>query len=280
MIHKPVLLNETIRMLNITEQGQYLDCTGGFGGHSSAILEKLQGGHLYITDMDKYAYDYLLKKFGSEENVTVMHMNYKNFRTERPLNGILLDLGISSYHVDKPERGFSFRTDAPLDMRMNRTSPFSLIQWIKQTDVPDIAWVIEQYSDEKRAMDIAKAIKRRANKDNMNTTFDLKDAVIEGTGGRGVKYSLRRVFQALRIMTNDEINNLNQFLERVPSLLKSEGRLAVLTYHSIEDRTVKHTLRNMKNMRIINKRVIKPHYTEIKNNKRARSAHLRGAERV
>lgn len=280
MIHKPVLLNETIKMLNIIPEGQYLDCTGGFGGHSSAILEKLQGGHLYITDMDKYAYDYLLKKFGSKENVTVMHVNYKNFPTDKPLNGILLDLGISSYHVDNAERGFSFRSDAPLDMRMDRTSPFSLIQWIKQTDVPDIAGVIEQYSDEKRALDIAKAIKRRANKDEMNTTFDLKDAVIEGTGGRGVKYSLRRVFQALRIMTNDEINNLNQFLERVPSLLRPEGRLAVLTYHSIEDRTVKHTLKNMNDMRIINKRVIKPHYTEIRNNKRARSAHLRGAERV
>ncbi|MFO8061745.1 MAG: 16S rRNA (cytosine(1402)-N(4))-methyltransferase RsmH [bacterium] len=267
-------------MLNIIPQGHYLDCTGGFGGHSSAILEKLRGGHLYITDMDKYAYDYLLKEFGSEENVTVMHINYKNFRTDRPLDGILLDLGISSYHVDDGERGFSFRTDAPLDMRMDRTSPFSLIQWIKQTDVPVIAQVIEQYSDEKRAMDIAKAIKRRANKDNMNTTFDLKDAVIEGTGGRGVKYSLRRVFQALRILTNDEMNSLHQFLERVPSLLKPGGRLAVLTYHSIEDRTVKHTLRNMKNMRIVNKRVIKPHYTEIKDNKRARSAQLRGAERV
>lgn len=277
--HEPVLLQETVKFLRIKPDGMYLDCTAGFGGHSSEILKHLSDrGKLIMIDRDNDAVDYLKEHF-KQENTQILHMNFSDIGNEYSFDGILADLGISSYQVDNPERGFSYRYDAELDMRMDNASGNTLAGILKDMSVEEISEVIEQYGEERRAYNIACSIKKQIADDRMNSTFDLKHAVIDGCRGKGVKYALRRVFQAFRIMINEELHNLEIFLNKTPSLLNREGRVVIISYHSLEDRMIKQFLKSSNDMRIINKHVIKPHYKEIESNKRARSAKLRCAER-
>ncbi len=279
-IHIPVLLNDTIDFLNIRKNGIYLDCTAGFGGHSVEIFKRLEKeGRLIMIDRDAQAIDYLNDHFTSS-NIEIMHMNFADFDSEITFDGILLDLGVSSYQIDNADRGFSFRFNAPLDMRMNNTENLSLIDFLHNVPAEKIASIIERYSEQHNAADIAIAIKKAAMHNKMNTTFDLKNAIIEGCRGRGVKFALRRVFQALRIFINDELGSLEKFLEKAPQLLKGNGRIVVISYHSLEDRIVKYFFKNNDDFILINKKTVKPHYEEVKRNKRARSAKLRCAERI
>lgn len=277
--HEPVLLQETVKFLRIKPDGMYLDCTAGFGGHSSEILKHLSDrGKLIMIDRDTDAVDYLEKHF-KQNNTQILHMNFADIGKEYSFDGILADLGISSYQVDKPKRGFSYRYDSDLDMRMDNASGNTLAEILKDMSVEEISEVIEQYGEERRAHSIACSIKKQIGQNRMNSTFDLKSAIIDGCSGRGVKHALRRVFQALRIMVNEELHNLEIFLDKTPSLLNREGRLVIISYHSLEDRMIKQFLKSSSDMGIINKHVIKPHYKEIENNKRSRSAKLRCAER-
>ncbi len=281
MKHIPVLLRETINCLEIKATGKYLDCTAGFGGHSNKILELLNNeGELFLIDMDKEAIEFLKEKYKNRNNVHIFHTNYKDFSYKKRFDGILLDLGISSYQIDSDKRGFSFRYNTPLDMRMNRDSNFNIVDWIKKHSIEDLAEILENYSDERDSLNIAKSIKKMADNNKLKTTYDLKHAIIEGKKNKGVKYSLRRVFQALRILTNNEMNNLESFLKKSPSLLNTNGIIAVITYHSIEDRLVKYFFKNNDDFQLINKKVIKPKYEEIMRNKRARSAKLRCARKI
>ncbi len=280
MIHIPVLLNESLSLLKLKPDGHYLDCTAGFGGHSERIAA-LPGfmGKLVLVDRDRESIAFLREKFENMNNVEILHMNFADYSdTSTRFDGILMDLGVSSYQLDSPERGFSYRFDTGLDMRMDDRE-MTLKDWFRETDTETIKTVLEEYSEQFKAMDIAEEIKKRADTGRMNTTFDLKDAVIEGLKGRGVKKSLSRVFMAFRIVVNDEMNALSGFLERVPSMLNDNGRIAVITYHSIEDRLVKNIFKNGP-LKPVNKKVIKPVYTEIQANRRARSAKLRVAEKI
>lgn len=278
--HDPVLLRESVEFLKIKPDSMYLDCTAGFGGHSSEILKHLSGkGKLIMIDRDIEAVKYLRQHIDNA-NTEIMHMNYAEIGNECTFDGILADLGISSYHVDQPDRGFSYRYDAPLDMRMNNSEGNSLDIMLQHMSAEEISSVLLDFGEERRAQPIASSIRAFVLKGRMNTTFDLKDAIVEGCRGKGVKYSLRRVFQAFRIMVNNELQSLHDLLIKIPSLLNSEGRFVIISYHSLEDRMIKHFLKSNEYMKIINKHVIKPHYTEIKHNKRARSAKLRCAERI
>ncbi len=281
MHHTPVLLTKTIEILEIKPAGTYLDCTAGFGGHSEKILAQLnEKGRLIMVDTDRDAVNFLNEKFRDSDNTTIIHGNYADIELNDKFDGILLDLGISSYQIDNKERGFSFKYDAPLDMRMDRDKENDLIAFLKSSSIKEIAEILIKYSDEHNAINIASAIKERADKDHLNSTFDLKNAIINGCRGRGVKYALRRVFQALRIFVNDEMGNLTAFLIKSESILVDKGRIAVISYHSIEDRIIKYHFKDSSILRRINKKVIKPAYTEIKSNKRARSAKLRCAEKT
>ncbi len=281
MHHTPVLLAKTIEILEIKPTGTYLDCTAGFGGHSEKILAQLnEKGKLIMIDTDTDAVKFLNEKFKDSNNTTIIHGNYADIELNDKFDGILLDLGISSYQIDNKERGFSFKYDAPLDMRMDRDKENNLITFLKNSSIKEIAEILIKYSDEHNAINIAGAIKDKAEKDLLNSTFDLKNAIIDGCRGRGVKYALRRVFQALRIFVNNEMGNLTAFLIKSESILVDKGRIAVISYHSIEDRIVKYHFKDSSILRRINKKVIKPAYTEIKGNKRARSAKLRCAEKT
>ncbi len=279
--HTPVLLTKTIEILEIKPAGTYLDCTAGFGGHSEKILAQLnEKGRLIMVDTDTDAVKFLNEKFENINNANVIHGNYAEIEFKQQFDGILLDLGISSYQIDNRERGFSFKYDAPLDMRMNKDKENNLINFLKKSSINEIAEILVKYSDEHNAINIASTIKERADKNHLNSTFDLKNAIIDGCRGRGVKYALRRVFQALRIFVNDEMGNLTAFLIKSESILINRGRIAVISYHSIEDRIIKYHFKDSSILRRINKKVIKPVYTEVKSNKRARSAKLRCAEKI
>ncbi len=279
--HTPVLLTKTIEILQINPAGIYLDCTAGFGGHSEKILAQLnEKGRLIMIDTDRDAVNFLNEKFRDSNNTSIIHGNYADIELNDKFDGILLDLGISSYQIDNKERGFSFKYDAPLDMRMDRDKENNLITFLKNSSIKEIAEILIKYSDEHNAINIASAIKEKAEKEHLNSTFDLKNAIIDGCRGRGVKYALRRVFQALRIFVNNEMGNLTAFLIKSESMLEHKGRIAVISYHSIEDRIIKYHFKDSSILRRINKKVIKPAYTEVKNNKRARSAKLRCAEKT
>lgn len=277
MIHIPVLLNESLSLLKLRSDGQYLDCTAGFGGHSERIaLMPGFKGKLVLLDRDMESIAFLRDKFRNMNNVEILHMNYADYR-QIGFDGILMDLGVSSFQLDSPHRGFSYRFDTSLDMRMD-TREMSLSEWIEKASEEEISNVLREYGEQFKPDDIAHAIKARSIQGRMNTTFDLKDAVIEGLKGRGVKRSLSRVFMAFRILVNDEMGSLETFLLNAPSMLNDEGRIAVITYHSIEDRLVKGIFRSDL-YRQVNKKVVKPDYREIMGNKRARSAKLRVAEK-
>lgn len=281
MHHKSVLLNETLRYLNIKRGNSYLDCTGGAGGHSEKIAELLSGsGSLEILDRDPDAYSHLQEVFSGAPNVKIRKMNYKDIELTSSFDGILLDLGISSYQIDTPERGFSYRYDSPLDFRMDRDDRFSIKMYFKTRGAPEIAKAISDFSEERDALRIAEEIKRRSARDEMNTTFDLKDAIITAKNNRDVKFGMKRVFMAFRILVNDELDSLKTFLGKVPYLLNPEGRLVILTYHSLEDRMVKHALLQSSMLKVLTKNVIRPKYTEVIENKRAKAAKLRCAERI
>ncbi|AAK80090.1 16S rRNA (cytosine1402-N4)-methyltransferase [Clostridium acetobutylicum] len=306
--HVPVLLEETIENLNIKEDGIYVDCTLGGAGHSSEILKRLSSkGRLIGIDQDKDALKAASERLKEYKNLTFVHDNFSNIKNILEelkidkVDGILADLGVSSYQLDEPERGFSYMNDAPLDMRMNRDSEFSAYDVINGYDEEKLYSIIKNYGEEKFAKRIAKFIVEKRSEEAINTTFELVDiikAAIPAKFRRQGPHPAKRTFQAIRIEVNQELEILNKTIEDSVDKLKSEGRICIITFHSLEDRIVKNKYRELQDpcmcpkdipmcvcgkkpkIKIITRKPIEASSYELEYNPRSRSAKLRVAEKI
>lgn len=249
-IHKSVLLEETIKSLNINPDGIYIDGTAGGGGHSSAILSNLSSnGRLIAIDQDPDAIKVLNDRIGDNKLVTLCHTNFSKMKGVaenlgiEAVDGILLDIGVSSYQLDTAERGFSFHNDAPLDMRMSQEGE-SAEDLVNNLSWQSLAEIISTYGEEKFAKSIAKAIVKEREIAPIKTTLQLAEIIKSAVPAyvRREGHPARKTFQALRIAVNGELDRLSEGLLSAFSLLKPNGRLAVITFHSLEDRIVKRTM--------------------------------------
>ena len=296
--HVPVLLQESIDGLNIKSDGIYVDVTFGGGGHSREILSRLgKNGHLYSFDQDADAE----KNIIADDRFTFVRSNFRYLRNwmryygVEAIDGLLADLGVSSHHFDDETRGFSFRFDAPLDMRMNKRAGKTAADIVNEYDEAKLADVFFLYGELKNSRRIANAIAVYRQQKRIETTGDLMAATEKMMRTEKEKKDLARLFQALRIEVNHEMDALRDMLNSASQLLKSGGRLSVITYHSLEDRIVKNVMkagnaegkiekdffgRVSSPFRLVNNKVITPQEDELQNNPRSRSAKLRIAERI
>lgn len=296
--HIPAMLQECIDGLQISPSGTYVDVTFGGGGHSRGIIEQLgEGGKLFSFDQDLDAYANCIE----DPRFTFVHSNFRyltnfmRFHKVDKVDGILGDLGVSFHHFDEAERGFSFRADAPLDMRMNRSARVDAAQVVNTYTEEQLLRIMADYGDMRRPMPIVRAIlKARDNKPVM-TTGQLLDVIRPLINPKQEKKELAQIFQALRIEVNGEMDALKRFLESTIEVLRPGGRLVVLTYHSLEDRMVKNFIKtgNTEGIvdkdffgkvntpwRQITKGAVAPSQEEIDRNPRSRSAKLRVAELI
>ena len=246
--HQPVLLNETIDGLDINPDGIYVDVTFGGGGHSRAILQKLKNGRLFAFDQDADA----LSNSIDDERFVLINQNFRYLKKSLRLHsitevdGVLGDLGVSSHQFDVAERGFSIREDGVLDMRMNQSQPLNAKQVINEYEVEDLARVLRKYGELKNAYPIALAIERFRRDQKIETTNDLKEAVKNNMPSYKSNKILAQLFQAIRIEVNEEMTALEEMLLQSVEILKSGGRLLVISYHSLEDRLVKNLIKKGK----------------------------------
>lgn len=295
--HVPVMLNECIAGLNLTPEGSYVDVTFGAGGHSQSILKHLGvNGHLYGFDQDDDAVANVIE----DSRFTFIKANFryiKRFlRVEgvKSVDGILADLGVSSYQLDYPERGFSYRFDADLDMRMNHADEMTAATILKEYSQDDLQLLFSKFGEVRNSRTLAKLILQERNKSEIRTTFQLNEILERVRFGPKAKY-FAQVYQALRMEVNQEIQVLEEMLQGGLEVLKPGGRFVVMSYHSIEDRVVKNffktgsvdgTLKKddfgviNRPFKLINKRVILADDDELKRNSRAKSAKLRIAEKI
>ena len=298
--HVPVLLNEAVDGLNIQPGGIYADLTFGGGGHSREILRRLAGtGHLYAFDQDEDALQNA-KELESEENFTFVRSNFRFLKNwmlyygHEHVDGILADLGVSSHHFDEQERGFSFRFDAPLDMRMNQKASLNARKVVGEYGEEQLSDILYLYGELKNSRRITAAIVKARQLKPIATTADLVEVLRPLMGYDREKKDLARVFQALRIEVNGEMVALRQMLAAATELLREGGRLSVLTYHSLEDRMVKNIIkagnaegkvetdlfgRTEAPLEAVNRSVIVPSEKEQESNPRSRSAKLRIASK-
>lgn len=296
--HVPVLLPEAVDGLDVKPGGVYVDLTFGGGGHSGEILRRLQGtGHLYSIDQDLDALA-KAKELEGEGNFTFIRSNFRFLRNWMlyygidGIDGILADLGVSSHHLDEEGRGFSFRFDAPLDMRMNQKASLTARKVVEEYSEEQLAGILYLYGELKNSRRIAAAIVKARQQKPITTTAELVEVLRPMMGSDREKKDLARVFQALRIEVNGEMLALRQMLAAATALLREGGRLSVLTYHSLEDRMVKNIVRagNVEGkvetdifgrtnapLEAVNRSVITPGKAELDSNPRSRSAKLRVA---
>lgn len=292
-LHRPVLLQETLRALAPKGGGLFFDATIGTGGHAEALLEASPDVRLIGVDRDREALRVAaerLRRFG--DRVRLAHADFRDITRVveeaggDQLTGILVDLGVSSLQLDAPERGFSFRFDAPLDMRMDVESDAeTAAELLARLSEAEIARILREYGEEPRAQQIAKAIvERRRRGEPVRTTGDLAALVAEVTRrGRARIHPATRTFQALRIAVNRELEGLDQFIERAVALLETMGRLVIISFHSLEDRIVKRTFRRLASegrVELLTKRPVVPTFEEKGRNPRARSAKLRALRKL
>lgn len=288
--HIPVLLNEVITHLQPEPNKSFIDGTVGQGGHAEAILSVLPGGRqkrLLAIDRDKRNLEVAkarLTRFG--EAVVFVHDSFANMKPHATahgfdqVDGILLDLGFSSAHVDDPQRGFSFQSDGPLDMRYDTSQSLTAATIVNEWDESELARIFRQYGEEKMASKIARAIVEERRKRPFERTIELSECVEGVVKRRGKIHPATQVFQALRIAVNDELGALSRALPDAVELLKSGGRLVIISFHSLEDRMVKAFMKERSDLQVITKHVITPSEEEVKANPRSRSAKLRVAEKV
>ncbi|MCR5849615.1 MAG: 16S rRNA (cytosine(1402)-N(4))-methyltransferase RsmH [Bacteroidaceae bacterium] len=298
--HVPVLLQAAVDGLNVQPGGIYVDLTFGGGGHSREILRRLKGtGHLYSFDQDQ---DVLLNaaELEGEKNFTFIRSNFRFLKNwmlyygHEQVDGILADLGVSSHHLDEEGRGFSFRFDAPLDMRMNQRASLDAKRIVEEYSEEQLSDILYLYGELKNSRRIASAIVKARQQKPITTTTELVEVLKPLTGYDREKKDLARVFQALRIEVNGEMVALRQMLVAASELLKPAGRLSILTYHSLEDRMVKNMVkagnvegkvetdlfgRSDAPLEAVNRSIITPDAEEQNNNPRSRSAKLRVAEK-
>ena len=280
--HVPVLLSESIAQLAVRPGGRYLDATVGAGGHTRSILEAAEDVRVTAVDRDEDSISTARANLTEyEDRLEFWHGNFADFpQPTDGFDGIIADLGVSSGQLDIPERGFSFRHSAPLDMRMDRQQSLTAADIINHWDERKLADVFYHYGEERFSRRIARAIVQRR---PFQTTTDLAEAIVRARPGRHryVKiHPATRVFQALRIAVNEELKSLETLLERAPSLMKVGGRIGVISFHSLEDRRVKHCFRDDPQLEVLTKKPIVPQGSEQVANPRSRSAKLRIAERL
>ena len=300
MKHVSVLLNETINALNVKEDGIYVDCTLGYAGHSSAILKRLKKGKLYAFDQDEEARKHsenVLRKIS--DNFEIIPNNFVNLKEElnkrgiTKVDGIMFDLGVSSPQLDDAKRGFSFHLDAPLDMRMDKDAKLSAYDVVNDYSFNDLYKIIKEYGEERYAKQLARSIEQRRKQKNIETTFELSEIISNSVPSKykRLTHPARRTFQAIRIEVNKELSILPKSLNDAIDMLNVNGVIAVITFHSLEDKICKDvfTKRSKENELVKNLPIvpdeykpelkllkkIKPSKEEIINNKRSRSATLR-----
>ncbi|MDH6078429.1 16S rRNA (cytosine(1402)-N(4))-methyltransferase RsmH [Umezakia ovalisporum] len=281
-LHVPVLSREVIEGLAVSPGGHYLDATVGGGGHSGLILDAAPDVRLTAIDQDQdalLAAQKHLAEFG--DRVELILSNFSTYKyTPHSFDGILADLGVSSYHLDQPSRGFSFRHTANLDMRMDQRQSLTAADVINEWDEAELADIFFKYGEERLSRRIAKRIVERR---PFQTTTELAEAIAYGVPRQyryGRIHPATRVFQALRIVVNDELKSLETFLAQAPDALVPGGRIAIISFHSLEDRLVKHGLRNSSLLQVLTKKPITAGEEELAQNPRSRSAKLRIARRV
>ena len=303
--HIPVLLSETIEGLDIKENGIYVDGTAGGGGHSAEILKRLTTGRLISIDQDPDAISTLTQRFKNVENSIIIKGNFGNMkdllelRGVRRVDGVLLDIGVSSHQLDTVSRGFSFHEDAPLDMRMSQ-SGVTAEELVNTLPYEELRKIIFEYGEERYASSIAKGIIAAREQEPVTTTLQLAEIVKTNVPQKVRRdgHPARKTFQAIRIAVNDELNVLSRGLDDAFKLLAKGGRLAVITFHSLEDRIVKQKMAqwcqgctcpkdfpvcvcgNKPKARLINKKPVCANETELALNPRARSAKLRICEKI
>lgn len=304
--HIPVLFNETIESLNIKPDGTYVDGTAGGGGHSEAILKRLTTGRLVSIDQDPDAIRAVTERLSVYPGSVIAQGNFASMKElceERGIyevDGVLLDIGVSSYQLDTPERGFSYHHDAPLDMRMSQqgTSAADLVNTLSWQELAEI---ISRYGEDKSAARIAKGIVRAREEKKIETTLELAEIIkasVPASVRREGGHPARKTFQALRIAVNGELDRLSEGLEAAFGMLKPGGRLSVITFHSLEDRIVKRQMNkwcqgctcpkdfpvcvcgNKPKGKLIYKKGLAPSEEELERNPRARSSRLRVIEKL
>ncbi|GGH35483.1 16S rRNA methyltransferase [Mangrovimonas yunxiaonensis] len=295
--HNPVLLHESVDGLNIVADGVYVDVTFGGGGHSKEILSRLgDHGRLFAFDQDKDALENAL----DDDRFVLINENFRYIKRflrlygVRKVDGILADFGVSSHQFDVPERGFSTRFDAALDMRMNQGDKLSAFHVVNEYDEKHLAEIFRQYGELRQAPAMAREIVHQRKTEAITTGKELKEVLSKFLGHRHENKVLAQIYQALRIEVNQELEVIKAFLLQVPELLNPKGRLSAISYHSLEDRLVKRFIRNglfegepekdiYGNVEVPLKKVgglIVPSAAEIQQNSRARSAKLRVAEKL
>lgn len=304
MEHYSVLLNEAIENLNIKEDGIYVDATLGLGGHSSKILEKLTTGHLYAFDEDKMAIDYADKRLAKiNSNYTIIKSNFVNLKAKleelgvTAIDGIVFDLGVSSPQIDTASRGFSFSKDGLLDMRMDSDSHLTAEQVVNEYKKEELTNIFFNYGEEKQSRLIANKI---VAKRPIKTTLELVKVILEAVGANYFykNHPERKIFQAIRIEVNKELSVLKDVLPDVTDILKPQGRMVIITFHSLEDRIVKKYMKEesevsdlvkglpeipaayQPKLKLITKKPILPSSEELEANSRSKSAKLRVAEKI
>lgn len=305
MNHVSVLLNEAVAGLNIKSDGIYVDLTLGGGGHSEEILKKLTTGKLICVDRDEYAINKSTERLKQYNNKIIIKQSFVNIDEVlkqldiKKIDGFLFDLGVSSFQFDDGERGFSYNKDYKLDMRMDRTENLSAYEVVNEFDEMDLYKIFRDYGEEKFAKNIAKHIAINRQTKKIETTFELVEIIKQSIPYKlrqQEKHPAKRVFQALRIYVNDELSQLTETLDKVVDLLNDNGRLSIITFHSLEDRIVKNKFKNFENPCTcpkgypcvckkkskgitITKKAILPTNEEIEINRRSKSAKLRIFER-
>lgn len=304
--HISVLLNESVDMLEVKPDGVYVDGTAGGGGHSALILSRLgENGRLYSIDRDPDAIATVTKRFEGDKRSVVFHGEFADMKNLllkegiEKVDGVILDLGVSSHQLDTAERGFSFHEDAPLDMRMSQVGT-TAADLVNTLDFKELCRILSSYGEEKYAPSIVKGILKAREEKPIKTTLELAE-IVKANVPQKVRrdgHPARKTFQAIRIAVNDEFGQLERGLASAFEMLRQGGRLSVITFHSIEDRIVKQTMAswcvgctcpkdfpvcvcgNKPKARLINKKPIEADSEELDANKRSRSAKLRGCEKL
>ena len=287
-VHIPVMSAQVLEYLNLQPGGLYIDGTIGAGGHAAQILSKLSNkGKLIGIDRDAEALEICYERFSAfADQISLHHSSYHNLSKIMGINGpsrangILLDLGISSLQINSEDRGFSFQSNSRVDMRFDQTKGQTAEELIRKSSEKELADIIYQFGEERKSRRISSSIKKIK---NLSTTMELKEAIRKYTPPHHRNKTHARVFQAIRIAVNDEIDKLKSFLKIFLDYLEIGGRLVVISYHSIEDRIVKHSFRQLNNepkVELLTKKPLTPSTVEIKLNKRSRSAKMRALERV
>lgn len=304
--HKTVLLEEAVELLNVKENGIYVDATTGGGGHSSLILSKLKTGHLYCFDQDAYAFTRTKERLDAiGSNYTFVHANFVHLKKEleklnvKKIDGIIYDLGVSSFQLDIQERGFSYRLDAPLDMRMDQTQELSAYKIVNEYPYEELVRILYRYGEEPFAKQIARGIERSRESQPIRTTLELVEVIKHSLPQKVLKqkgHPAKQIFQALRIAVNDELRVFEDSIHAALDLLNPQGRAVVITFHSLEDRICKAVFKEKSSIplppkgvpviikeeapfELVTKKPILPSDFELQQNNRAHSAKMRAIEK-